>query len=138
MAKQVLRDVYIEINNVDLSSHVNSVEISMEKAEVDSSNFGNGTSESVHGLKSDAITVNFHQDFAASSVDATLYPLYNNETSFPVLIRGTSASVSATNPEYTATCKLFAYQPLNGSIGDLSETSVEFKPQGDGIVRETT
>lgn len=137
MAKLVLRDCYIEVNGVGFSSHVSSVEVNLSKDEIDTTNFGGSGRERAHGLKDDSFVLNFQQDFASAAVDATLYPLYDNETEFTVLVRPTAAAVSATNPSYSGTCILLEYQPLSGDVGSLSETSVTFPAQRTGITRAT-
>ena len=135
MAKLVLRDCYIEVNGVDFSDHVSSVEVSLKKAGVDTTNFSGGGKEQVAGLKDDEFTVNFQQDFAAGEVDAVLYPLYDLESEFVVKVRPRAGATSASNPEYSATCILLEYQPLAGKVGDLSETKVKFPTQRSGISR---
>lgn len=137
MAKLVLRDCFIEIDGVDFSDHVSSVEVSLKKAGVDTTNFSGGGKEQVAGLKDDEFDINFQQDFDAASVDAKLYPLYDQEEEFVVKVRPSAGAVSPTNPEYTATCILLEYQPLSGKVGDLSETKVKFPTQRSGISRST-
>lgn len=137
MAKLVLRDCFIEVDGVDFSDHVSSVEVTLSKDEIDTTNFGGSGRERAHGLKDDSFVLNFQQDFEAASVDATLYPHYDNETEFVVTVRPTAAVVSASNPQYTGTCILLEYQPLSGDVGALSETSVTFPSQRDGIARTT-
>jgi hypothetical protein len=139
MAKLVLRDCYIEVNGVDFSSHVASVTINLVKDEIDTTNFGGDGRERAHGLKDDSFELTFQQDYAAASVDDTLYPLWNNEEEFTVKVRprqGTG-SPAADNPEYSATCILLEYTPLAGDVGDLSTTDVTFPAQRNGIVRAT-
>lgn len=138
MAKLVLRDCQIVVNGTDLSDHVNAVTINLSKDDVDTTSFSGGGRERVAGLKDDSFEVTFQQDFAASEVDAVLYPLWDNETEFTVAVRPTTAAISSTNPEYTGTCILLEYTPLDGKVGDLSETKVSFPSQRAGITRDTT
>jgi hypothetical protein len=138
MAKLVLRDCYIEVDGVDFSDHVSSVEVTLSKDEIDTTNFGGSGRERAHGLKDDSFVLNFQQDFAASSVDATLFPLYDDETEFDVVVRATADAQGADNPTYTGTCILLEYQPLAGDVGSLSETSVTFPAQRDGISRDAS
>jgi hypothetical protein len=114
------------------------VEIQLSKDEIDTTNFGGTGRERAAGLKDDSFTLNFQQDFDASSVDDVLFPLYDQETEFTVIVRPTSAVVGTSNPEYTGTCILLEYQPLSGDVGSLSETSVTFPAQRDGIARATS
>jgi len=138
MPKMVLKDCYIEVDGVDFSDHCSSVEINLSTDEIDTTNFGGGGRERMHGLKDDNFVLNFQQDFDSASVDATLYPLRDQEQEFSVVVRPTAAPKSSTNPEYSATCILLEYQPLNGSVGELSETSVTFPAQRQGITRSTS
>lgn len=138
MAKLVLRDCVITVNGVDFSDHISQVEVQLKKASVDTTNFSGGGKEQVAGLKDDEFTISFQQDFAAAEVDATLYPLYNNETEFVVTVKPTSAAVSASNPLYSGTCILLEYSPLAGKVGDLSDTKVKFPSQRNGITRATS
>ncbi len=137
MAKLVLRDCYIVVNGTNFSDHVSGVEISMSKDEVETTNFSGSGRERVAGLQDNAFTVTFQQNYANGSVDAVLFPLWNNETEFTVEIRPTSAAVGANNPKYTGTCILLEYQPLAGSAGDLSETEVTFPVQRGTFARAT-
>ncbi len=133
MGKIVLRDCQITVNGVNLSDHVSSVEVNFVKDEVETTNFSGQGRERVAGLKDDSFVVTFQQDYAVGEVNATLSPLYSNENEFTVIVKPTASAVSATNPSYTATCILLEYQPLSGSVGDLSETEVTFPTQRTGI-----
>lgn len=139
MAKIVLRDCVINVNGTDFSSHVSSVTVNLSKDEIDTTNFGGQGRERAAGLKDDSFEVTFQQDFAAASVDAVLYPLWDDETEFTVTVRprvGTG-SPAADNPVYSATCILLEYTPLAGDVGDLSTTDVTFPAQRTGITRAT-
>ncbi|MEU8683140.1 MULTISPECIES: hypothetical protein [Streptomyces] len=138
MAKFVLKNCRVEVNAIDFSDHTSSVEISLSKDDVETTSFSGSGRERVAGLKNEKFTINFQQDFAASNVDATLWPLYNNETEFSVKVRPTSSAISATNPEYVASCILLEYQPLAGKVGDLSDTSVTFPVQRGTLARNTS
>jgi len=138
MAKQILKNCQIFVNAVDFSDHVDSVEIDVKKADIDSTSFNGSGFEHMAGLQDNSFKINFQQDFAASSVDATLFPLWQNETEFFVAVRPVSAVVSATNPEYYATCVLLEYLPLSGKVGDLSQTSIVFPVQRGTFTRDTT
>lgn len=138
MARQILRNCYIEVNSVDFSDHVSSVEVNVSKDDIDVTNFGGDGREHAHGLQDNSFVVNFQQDFAAAEVDATLYPLWFNETEFSVVIRPTSSVVGTANPEFSGDCIMLEYKPLSGSVGELSETSVTFVVQRDSFGRATS
>lgn len=138
MAKLVLRNCFIEVNGVDFSDHASSATINLVKDDVETTNFGGDGRERVAGLKDDSFEITFQQDFAAGSVDDVLYPLWDSEAEFVVKVRPTSAAVSPSNPEYSATCILLEYTALDGDVGDLSEAEVEFPAQRVGITRATS
>lgn len=137
MAKLVLKNPVITVNSVDLSDHIDNVEIMLSKDEIDTTNFGGDGRERIAGLKNDSFTLNFQQDFGTAEVDATLYPLWDDETEFTVSVQPSTGSTTVTNPLYSGTCVLLEYQPLVGGVGELSRTSVSFPSQRVGITRAT-
>ena len=128
MAKFVATDYKITVNGTNFSTSLASVELSIESDDVETTAFGGEWRTRVGGLKQASLTLEFHQDFGASSVDATLFPLLN--TIATVVVTPTSGSVTATNPSYTATCLVNAYQPFASSVGDLATLSVTWPVSG--------
>ena len=136
MAAFVITAPVITINGVDLSDHVDSVEINDETADVKTTNFGSSGNETrTGGLKSGSITISMQQDYAASKVDATLWAARG--TAITVTVKATSASTSATNPLYSGSYLVTQYKPASGKVGDLSMLSVTWPRTGD-LTRTTT
>jgi hypothetical protein len=135
MPKFVAIDYKVTINGTDFSSSINSVDLSIESAEVETTAFGSTFTTRVGGLKSASITLDFHQDFGSASVDSVLFPLLNSLAT--VVIIPTSGTVSATNPSYTAVCLVNQYQPFASAVGDLATLSVTWPTSGT-VVRATT
>jgi hypothetical protein len=127
MAKFVLKDAFITVDAVDLSDHCSSVTIETTFDEVDVTGFGGTYKEIIQGMGDATITLNIFQDFAAASVDATLWPLSQSGETFVVVVRPTSAAVSATNPQYNMTGVLLNYNPLAGGVGEASATDVSIR-----------
>ena len=73
MAKFSATDYKITINGTNLSTSLNSVELALESDDLETTAFGTTFRERIGGLKSGSVTLQFMQDFAASSVDATLF-----------------------------------------------------------------
>lgn len=134
MAKFVAIDYKVTINGTDFSSSINSVDLSIESADVETTAFGSTFTTRVGGLKSASITLDFHQDFGSSSVDSVLFPLLNSLAT--VVLVPTSGTVSATNPSYTAVCLVNQYQPFASAVGDLATLSVTWPTSGT-VVRAT-
>jgi len=128
MAKFAATDHKITINGTNLSTSLNSVELALESDDLETTAFGDNFRQRIGGLKTGSLTLSFLQDFGASSVDATLFPLWN--TIATVVITPTSSSVSATNPSYTATCLVNSYTPFASSVGDIATFSVTWPTSG--------
>lgn len=135
MAKTVITSRYVSLNGTDISSSLSGASLEITVEEVDKTSLGSaGWREVAAGLKSGSVTLNFQQDFGASGVDSTLYPLIGTEGT--VVIRPGSATVSSTNPAYTATVLISQYTPISGSVGDLATFDVTFPTVG-AVTRAT-
>lgn len=128
MAKFVLTDASVSLNSVDLSDHVVSVTLNLEAEGVDDTNMGDLTRINLGGLLSWSAEIEFSQDYAAGEVDATLFSLVG--TSFTMVLKPTSSAVGPTNPSFTGTALLTAYQPLAGSVGEKSMATVSLASAG--------
>ena len=134
MAKFVATDYNISINSVDFSASLAAVTLDVTVEEQDTTAVGSDSRTRIGGLRDASVSLDFHQDFGASSVDATLWPLLGTQAT--VVIKPTSGSVSATNPSYTFNALVTQYQPFASSVGDLSTLSVSWPVSGD-ITRGT-
>lgn len=134
MAKFVATDYDITISGVDLSTSIAAVTLDVTAEEQDTTAFGNTYRTRIAGLKDGSISLDFHQDFGAASVDATLFPLVGSAVAF--VIKPTSGTVSATNPTYSGTALVTQYQPFASSVGDLATLSVSW-PLSGAITRAT-
>lgn len=134
MAKFVATDYNITINGADFSASLAAATLDITVEEQDTTAFGSDSRTRIGGLKDGSVSLDFHQDFGASSVDATLWPLLGTQAT--VVIKPTSGSVSATNPTYSFTALCTQYQPFASSVGDLATLSVSWPVSGD-ITRAT-
>jgi hypothetical protein len=131
MARIVLTDAFCSINGVDLSDHIASVTLSTTDDVIDTTGFSSTSAAGrtrVAGLSDNSVTLEFHQDFATSSVEQTIYPLLGTTTS--IIVKPTSAGVSASNPSYTFTALVSEWQPLSGSVGELATASITWPVSG--------
>lgn len=134
MAKFVATDYKITLNGTNLSSSLAAVELPIEVDEQETTAFGSAWRTRIAGLKSGSITLEFHQDFGAGSVDATLWPLLG--TNGTVVVTPTSTAVSATNPSYTGEFLVTQYSPFASTVGDLATLSVSW-PLTGALTRAT-
>lgn len=135
MAVFVLTDASVTVNSVDLSDYVTSVTLNYEKDSVEVTAMGATGHKFTGGLQNISLDVTFNQDFAASQVAATLDALVGTTTT--VVVKPTSAAVSATNPSYTISdMYVGSTQPVAGSVGDLASMSISMT--GGTLVKATS
>lgn len=128
MAKFVATDYNITIGGTDFSSSLAAVTLDITAEEQETTAFGATYRERIGGLKDASVSLDFHQDFGASSVDATLFPLLGGTAQ--IVVTPTSGSVTSTNPSYTFTCLVTQYQPFASNVGDLATLSVSWPVTG--------
>lgn len=129
MAIFVATDFSVSINgSTALASYLTQVELKATANDVTTTAFGSSWVTRVSGLKEGSLTLQFNQDYAASTVDATLFPLLG--TNATVVIKPTSTAVSSSNPAYTAICVVNDLTPVSGNIGDLATFSVTWPTTG--------
>ena len=128
MAVFLNNGVSVTVNSVDLSDHVTAVTINRTFDELEVTAMGDSGHKFVKGLEASSITIDFLNDTATGEVLQTLQAAWG--TSVPVVIKQTSAAVSATNPSYTMTCLVNNTTDVNGSVADLSTQSVTWNVNG--------
>ena len=133
MAKFVATDYEITLAGDDFSDAIAAVTFDITVAEQEVTAFGDTFVQRIGGLKDASISLDFHQDFGASAVDATLHPLLGQTVE--IVVKPTSGAVSATNPSYTGTFLVTEYSPFASSIGDLATLSVSFPLASGTVVR---
>jgi hypothetical protein len=122
MAIYVNKDITVLVNAVDLTAYVTNVEVVKAVDSVESTAMSSTSTNGhtfVGGIQNNTVTISFNQDFAATKVNATLTALVGVQTT--VVVRPTSATVGATNPNFTLTGALMSeYRPVMGAVGDLA------------------
>lgn len=129
MAKIVLTNAFISVNGVDLSDTVSSVTLNSNYDVVETTAFSSTAAKTrVAGLQDHSVSIEFHQDYATSEVEQTIYPLLGTTTS--VIVKPNGSATSAFNPSYTFTALVSEWTPVNGSVGELATASVTWPISG--------
>ena len=136
MAIFLQNNVGVKINSIDLSDHITSVQLTQAFEELTITALGDTAQKYAKGLETATLTLDFLNDFAASSVAATLQAAYGT-TVTAVLIPVKGTAVSATNPLYTVSIIVNNLTPLNGAVGDISTQSITFTCNST-VVQTTT
>ena len=125
---------------VSISDHVTGATLNFTPEVLDETAMGDNTRNRIVGLNDWNATLELHQDFAASNIDATMWSIITNQASSSIALKirqSKSASIAATNPEYQGNVILESYNPFTGTVGELATTTVSLQGNGD-LTRDTT
>ena len=128
MAKLVLTNASISIAGTDLSTSITNITLETKYDIIETTTFGNTAKTRVAGLADNSISLDILQDFAASSVEATIYPLLG--TVQTIIIQPVAGSATTTNPKYTVSALVADWTPLKGGVGQLATASVTWPISG--------
>lgn len=129
MAEFVLDDAFCSVAGTDLSDHMTegTLDVSAELGQITA--MGDDWHERLAGLKDWTASITFNQDFAAGSVDATLWAALG--TAVTIIIRPVNAGgVGPTNPNFSGTAILEGYPPVAGSVGEPAKVQATFRGAG--------
>jgi hypothetical protein len=136
MAKIVIQNPVVTLAGGTVSANVAQCTIALEADDVETTNFaGGGWRERIGGLKSGSVSLDFHQDYTAASIDSVVFPLLGNSAAITVRPGGTAAAGTA-NPEYRFTALVTEYSPIDSAVGDLATFSVSWPITGE-VTRAT-
>jgi len=128
-------DLEVTIDTVDFSASLAAVTLDISKEQLETTAFGDAARTYIAGLQDATVTFSFHQDFAASAVDATLHAALGTEVA--IVVKPTSEAVSAGNPSYSFNALVTQIVPFSSNVGDLATQDVSF-PISGAITRATT
>jgi len=119
----------LTINSVDLQDQCTSATVNYSYEQLETTAFGDTARKfggaAVTSLQNNSIEVELYQSYAASETEATIFGLVGIVTT--IVLKPTSAAVSATNPSYTLTgAYLESHTPINASLGELSTITLTF------------
>lgn len=140
MAVFVLKDCSFRVGAssgslVSLSSYLRSITVTYSVELQDKTAMGSSARKRIFGLKDWTASLEFNQDYAASKVDATFWPIVGSTGGF-CIVKPKSSAVGAGNPRYYGAFLLGSYSPFSGSVGNLATVSISI--QGDGLLNRST
>ena len=135
MARLVLTNASVVFGSTDLSSYISSITLNSTFDIVETTAFGNTAKTRVAGLADNSVTFEFHQDYATSAVEQTIYPLLG--TAVSVVAKPVAGTTTTVNPQDTFSTLVSEWTPLNGSVGELATASVTW-PISGAITKATS
>ena len=121
VAKIVLKNAYVKIANLDVSSHCNQVTLNTSVNEVETTAFGTGHVTRVGGLQDSSVSLTFHQDFVPAQIDSVVSGLLGSLAT--VVVAPNGSAVGSANPTYT--CEVLVTEwGWEGGVGDLATKGI--------------
>lgn len=136
MAVVALLNMYGIFNSVNLSDHGTSFVLALNADALDSTAFGDSWRENTGGLKAGTFAMTLHDDFAAGSVDATIWAAFDANVAVAVATKPVNTTISTSNPEYQFNVLPNQYQ-MGGQVGTLAGKQLTFPITG-AVVRDVT
>ena len=133
MAKFVGKNLRVKVGSTELTTNIASVEVTETVDEIETTAFGQSARSRIAGLKDASVTISLHQDYDASSVNATLANVFGGTTTVTILA-GTSTSqgtATATAPLFSIPCLASQQSPISGQVGDLSTFDITWPAVGE-------
>jgi hypothetical protein len=94
MAVVVLKDAFVSVGGQELSSRTNSVTLNYEIDSIETTSFGDTGHKFIGGLQNVSCEISLQQDYAATNVEVTLYPLVGTTTT--VIVKPVNTTTSST------------------------------------------
>jgi hypothetical protein len=134
VAKFAATDFDISINSEDFSDSLAAVTLDISREQLEITAFGDSARRYIGGLQDSSVTLSFHQDFAAASVDSTIFS--NLGGTVAIIIKPTGGSVTSSNPSYSFNALVVQSTPFSSNVGDLATMDVTWPVDG-AITRGT-
>lgn len=135
MAVYALTSQVVTVNSVDYSDHLKAATLTVDAAQLDTTDFASGGwTEVIGGLKSGTLALEFMDDVADNDVDEELFALIGSVVAFT--LKATTGAISTSNPEYQGSV-LVTSLALGGAVGDLATKSLTW-PISGSITRDVT
>jgi ABC-type bacteriocin/lantibiotic exporter with double-glycine peptidase domain len=138
MAKFIGKNLRVKVGSTELTTNIASVEVTETVDEIEVTALGQNARSRIAGLKDASVTLSFHQDYDASSVNATLNTIFGGTSSVTILA-GTSltqGTATSTAPLFTIPILCSQTTPVSGQVGDLTTFDVTWPATGE-ITRST-
>ena len=133
MAKFIGKNLRVKVGGTELTTNIASVEVTETVDEIETTAFGQAARSRIAGLKDASVTISFHQNYDASSVNATLGSVFGGTADVLVLAgtATTQGTASATAPLYTIPVLCSQQTPVSGQVGDLTTFDVTWPAVGE-------
>ena len=139
MAKFIGKNIRVRVGGEDLTSNVASVTLNQTVDEIETTAFGQAARSRIAGLEDASVTIDFHQDYAASSVADVVGSVFGGTAEIKILAGTalTQSTAAATAPLYSVTVLCSTQDVVNSQVGDIATFSVTWPAVGT-VTKSTT
>jgi hypothetical protein len=134
VAKFSATDFNITVAGSAVSSSLAALTLDISREQLEITSFGNSARRYIAGLQDASVTLSFHQDFAAGSIDEIVST--NLGGTVAITIKPTSGTVTASNPSYSFNALVTQHVPYSSNVGDLATQDLTWAVDG-AITRGT-
>lgn len=132
MAVFAYTDMSILVDDIEMAGHAKSASLSTEVTQLDTTSLASdGWVEMIGGNKSGSVQIEFMQDVADGSVDATLYPLLGTAG----VVKSVCIGSADGSPAYLLKSIPLTYTPLTGAAGELAMGSISGSSSTGPVIR---
>lgn len=126
----ILKDAYLSVNGVDLSSYLRDATFTHGSETVDDTAMGDNTRSAANSLETISFSATLHQAFASAGPDQTLNGLVGG-AAVTIIYGPGGATASTTNPHYSFSGVVTEYNPGSGTVGDQMVCTFSAVAAGD-------
>jgi hypothetical protein len=128
VAKFSATDFNITVAGSAVSSSLAALTLDISREQLEITSFGNSARRYIAGLQDATVTLSFHQDFAAGSIDEIVST--NLGGTVAITIKPTSGTVTASNPSYSFNALVTQHVPYSSNVGDLATQDLSWAVDG--------
>ncbi len=136
MTVLALTNEYFTFNAVDFSDHTTACVLTANAEQLDSSAMGDAWREYTGGLKAGTLAATLLDDFAAASIDATVWAAFDANVPVATAVRPVNGAISTSNPEYQQNV-LPNQWSMGGQLGTMAGKQLTWPITGP-ITRDVT
>jgi hypothetical protein len=137
VAKTLVKNARVEFNSVVLGNYAVGAEINGTAEVVDATGFGDTSRVKLLGFTNWTVTLQFHDDFAATGFNKARFTAWAAAVEVPIKIRLSTAIISTTNPEFQGNVLLTNTPLFSANIGAVSGGSITLEGSGTLTRAET-
>ena len=131
-----LSNATVAIGAVDVSDQCKSVVLTTGFDQLETTAMGSSGRSYTKGLQTVEVTLTLFNSYGTGEIEATLWDVLGDDA-VTLTISPSGTTESASNPEYTITGAFLAnFNPINSTVGELSEVEVTFT--GGTFARDIT